>query len=76
MSTIRTIWNSQTGAATFLTPRLRRSRPHAALDFLSVWHERSLQRRALRALEAHELADIGISRADALREADKPFWRP
>jgi uncharacterized protein YjiS (DUF1127 family) len=24
----------------------------------------------------HLLKDIGVSRGDALREADKPFWQP
>jgi len=24
----------------------------------------------------HLLKDIGVSRGDALREGDKPFWRP
>ncbi len=76
MSTIRTFPESSTGLATFPAPRLRWTRRHSALATLLVWHERSLQRRALRALEPHELADIGITRAEALREADKPFWRP
>lgn len=33
------------------------------------------QRRALLALDDAMLKDIGISRADALQEGNKPFWR-
>ncbi|HRX63048.1 MAG TPA: DUF1127 domain-containing protein [Candidatus Competibacter sp.] len=33
------------------------------------------QRRALLALDEAMLKDMGISRADAFREGDKPFWR-
>ena len=32
------------------------------------------QRRALGALDAHMLADIGLSREEARREAARPFW--
>lgn len=32
------------------------------------------QRRALLALSDHELKDIGLSRADALREGQRSFW--
>jgi uncharacterized protein YjiS (DUF1127 family) len=28
------------------------------------------------AYDDHLLKDIGLSRLEALREADKPFWRP
>ncbi len=37
--------------------------------------ERSSQRRALAALDHRLLADIGLTRAQALAEARKPFWR-
>ena len=45
---------------------------------LSFWRDRSRQRSRL-----HELADlnddllrdIGVTREEALREAEKPFWR-
>jgi uncharacterized protein YjiS (DUF1127 family) len=38
---------------------------------------RSAERRGLRELaqEARLLSDIGLSREQVLREADKPFWR-
>ncbi len=32
------------------------------------------QRRALAELDDHQLADIGISREDAEREANRAFW--
>jgi uncharacterized protein YjiS (DUF1127 family) len=43
------------------------------------WFARSRQRRALREIaernDFHLLKDIGVSREEALREANKPFWR-
>ncbi|NQV82454.1 MAG: DUF1127 domain-containing protein [Rhodospirillales bacterium] len=42
---------------------------------LKMWRNRSGQRRALRDLPNYRLKDIGISRMDAVREAEKPFWR-
>ena len=32
------------------------------------------QRRALRDLDDHQLVDIGVTRDEALREAQKLFW--
>ena len=40
-----------------------------------AWHHRARQRRVLMELSDHLLRDIGISRADALAEATRPFWR-
>lgn len=37
--------------------------------------ERRRSRRQLLTLSDHMLKDIGISRADAVHEAEKPFWR-
>ncbi len=37
--------------------------------------ERHRQRAALQSLSDEALSDIGISRADADHEADRPFWR-
>jgi hypothetical protein len=34
------------------------------------------QRRRLAELDDHMLRDIGVTRADAWAEAEKPFWRP
>jgi len=44
-------------------------------DRMATWNERRRQRLALEALPDHLLSDIGVSRADADQEADKPFWR-
>ncbi len=44
------------------------------VDILFEWHERARQRCQLLSLDDHLLKDIGISRADAEREAGKPFW--
>lgn len=41
-----------------------------------VWLERARQRRQLRELSDHMLRDIGVTRADAWAESEKPFWRP
>ncbi|MEM7223878.1 MAG: DUF1127 domain-containing protein [Pseudomonadota bacterium] len=80
MSTIRTASEGSAGLAVFHSPRLRQTRHRSALSgilaTLLLWQERAAQRRALRALDPHELADIGVTRAAALSEAEKPFWRP
>lgn len=38
------------------------------------WHDLARQRRALLTMNDYMLKDIGISRADAEREARRPFW--
>ena len=43
--------------------------------WLSLAMSRRRQRRQLRLLDDHLLHDIGITRGQAEREADKPFWR-
>jgi uncharacterized protein YjiS (DUF1127 family) len=40
-----------------------------------IWLERARQRRALSELNDHMLRDIGLTRADAWAESEKPFWR-
>lgn len=45
------------------------------VDTLILWQERARQRHHLAALDLHHLKDIGINRADAWQEANKPFWR-
>lgn len=42
---------------------------------LNMWYDRQRQRRRLAGLDDRLLRDIGIERADALREASKPFWQ-
>lgn len=46
-----------------------------ALALALRWIDRARQRRLLAELDDRLLADIGITREDALREARKPFWR-
>ena len=45
-----------------------------AVTVLLRWHELARQRRALLRLDDSMLKDIGLTRADALREAERPFW--
>jgi uncharacterized protein YjiS (DUF1127 family) len=51
----------------------------AACRTVTVWIARSRQRRALLEIaesnDFHLLKDIGVSQEEALREAEKPFWR-
>lgn len=44
--------------------------------FVVLCLERQQQRRQLRDLGERALKDIGVSRADACREASKAFWQP
>jgi uncharacterized protein YjiS (DUF1127 family) len=44
-------------------------------DVLATWIERYRQRRDLASLPDYMLKDIGVSRAEAWTEAEKPFWR-
>ena len=46
-----------------------------AFDQFLLWRERVSTRRHLAAMSDHQLKDIGISRADAYSEVQKPFWR-
>jgi len=52
-----------------------RSCPLCALvGLLAAWQHRARQRRHLAELDDRLLADMGIGRGDAAREAGKPFW--
>jgi uncharacterized protein YjiS (DUF1127 family) len=44
-------------------------------DRLDLWQQRLRDRDMLRQMTTGQLKDIGVSRADALQEAEKPFWR-
>lgn len=46
------------------------------ITLLLTWQQRARDRRQLESLSDHMLRDIGLSRADVLAEASKPFWRP
>ena len=52
-----------------------RQRLSCLLRAVWVWHERARQRWHLQFLSDHMLRDIGLTRADVLAEASKPFWR-
>jgi len=43
---------------------------------IAMWRQRTRERNELMTLTASDLADIGVSRAEAKAEAQKPFWRP
>jgi uncharacterized protein YjiS (DUF1127 family) len=45
----------------------------AALDTLALWRRRYRDRCRMLALDDRLLRDIGVTRADALREGTKPF---
>lgn len=52
----------------------RKDRAVRLFDLLFGWIDRARERRALAKLDCRMLADIGVTRADAETEADKPFW--
>ncbi len=58
-------------APTYVRYLIRRS----WLQVIATWIARSRQRRDLADLSDHLLKDIGLTRAQAAREAAKPFWR-
>ncbi|KZZ60954.1 hypothetical protein A3762_14870 [Oleiphilus sp. HI0125] len=45
------------------------------LEIVSLYVQRAQQRRQLAQLDQRALSDIGLSRADVLNEANKPFWK-
>ena len=47
----------------------------AAGALIARWLETARQRRTLAALDDHVLRDIGITRVEAEREAERPFWQ-
>ncbi|MHA1553918.1 MAG: DUF1127 domain-containing protein [Alphaproteobacteria bacterium] len=47
----------------------------AIVAIVGRWIERAHQRRALSKLDAELLADVGLTREQADREVEKPFWR-
>jgi uncharacterized protein YjiS (DUF1127 family) len=47
----------------------------AAWVLIASWIARTRQRNALAGLDDAMLRDIGITRVEAARECDKPFWR-
>lgn len=65
--------------STSQSPTVPEPRLFGALTVLSgllaVWYARLKQRQDLAELDPRLLRDIGVSRAEAAREAEKPFWR-
>ncbi len=47
----------------------------AVMSTVAVWNRRYKGRRELSQLNDHMLADIGLTRVEAIAEIDKPFWR-
>jgi len=45
------------------------------LRHILTWRERIRQRRALAMADDWLLKDMGVSRADVMRECDKAFWQ-
>ncbi|MCC6468930.1 MAG: DUF1127 domain-containing protein [Alphaproteobacteria bacterium] len=45
------------------------------LGRLVEWQDRARARRLLADIDERLLADMGIGRAEAFMEAEKPFWR-
>jgi uncharacterized protein YjiS (DUF1127 family) len=41
---------------------------------LAAWQNRAMMRHHLLGMNEYMLKDIGLTRADAQREANKPFW--
>ena len=62
-------------AAGFLSRSALSIPPPIPFAALGRAHARWRQRQALLELDDRLLNDIGISRADALREARRPFWK-
>ena len=48
--------------------------PSAVFGTLLVWQSRANQRARLAEMESHRLEDMGITPAEARREAAKPLW--
>jgi|JI10StandDraft_1071094.scaffolds.fasta_scaffold285426_3 uncharacterized protein YjiS (DUF1127 family) len=45
------------------------------IGLVLTWQQRARERRHLASMDEHGLKDIGLTRVDVLREADKPFWQ-
>jgi len=55
--------------------RLPDFRITSVFKVISTWANRSQQRYCLRDLDDQMLRDIGVTRAEAVKESMKPFWR-
>ncbi|MCA8908655.1 MAG: DUF1127 domain-containing protein [Rhodospirillaceae bacterium] len=70
----RTATSIRHALAIFISSPWPRRRPGGVFGVIFSWIERDRQRRQLADLDAHLLADIGLSAADARRESRRPFW--
>jgi len=52
------------------------ARAMVAVSVVGEWAHRWRSRRELQSLSQREITDFCPKLTDALREADKPFWRP
>ena len=52
------------------------SLPTRLADAMFAWQERIDERHRLMTLDDRALQDVGLSRADVEKEAEKPFWTP
>jgi len=44
------------------------------VDVALAWQSRAAERAQLAAMDDRMLRDVGLSRADVMRESTKPFW--
>lgn len=77
MVTIRTFWarehgRSRQGYAAYLRASWKVA--VLAASWLDEALEKRRSRRALQELSDYQLKDIGLSRADAFKECNRPFW--
>lgn len=45
------------------------------VDAVLAWQQREFDRAAMASMSDHQLRDVGLTRAEVLRECAKPFWR-
>jgi uncharacterized protein YjiS (DUF1127 family) len=57
-------------------PRALKAALARLVDLVMTWQERAYTRRKLLGLDDRMLRDIGIDRATAQHEGEKPFWAP
>jgi len=61
-------------AQTKVTRTRRPAQRFSIRAMLVQMHHLASQRRTLRALEPHQLRDVGLSASQAKKEANRPFW--
>ena len=61
--------------AVSLVPSIEASRLAQFREVFSLWVQRTRERAELAQCDDRDLQDMGVSRATALSEIRKPFWR-